>query len=142
MLGEEGCAARWVLVVTGQQRGFVWLTTGEGATPTGMTFRPWLEKLSTEGEDWWPELVMHWGSEPGTWFYSHVAKKACVLILEEREAPSPQIQQSVPLCFDCIAFLAKEAEYRATQIEVFTPESTWTFSADGEVHCRGVRGGI
>ncbi|EER40193.1 conserved hypothetical protein [Histoplasma capsulatum H143] len=37
-LGTEGCGMDWYLIVTGQQRGQIWLLTGEGAVPFGELF--------------------------------------------------------------------------------------------------------
>ncbi|MBY8877636.1 SMI1/KNR4 family protein [Actinacidiphila acidipaludis] len=38
VLGAEGCGMYWHLVVTGPDRGHVWLVTGEGAGPFGAEF--------------------------------------------------------------------------------------------------------
>ncbi|EDN04371.1 hypothetical protein I7I51_02546 [Histoplasma capsulatum] len=37
-LGTEGCGMDWYLIITGQQRGQIWLLTGEGAVPFGELF--------------------------------------------------------------------------------------------------------
>jgi hypothetical protein len=38
VLGTDGCAMYWHLVVTGPHRGHVWFVTGEGAMPFGAEF--------------------------------------------------------------------------------------------------------
>ena len=60
-LGTDGCGMEWVLIVTGPQRGHVWLLSGEGAQPwdprTGYTtggagFVGWVAHW-TAGRPWW-----------------------------------------------------------------------------------------
>ncbi|MET8978658.1 SMI1/KNR4 family protein [Streptomyces sp. NPDC004539] len=51
-LGTDGCGMDWHLVVTGPQRGRVWLVTGEGAMPYGGPgFGDWVRRWAA-GEEW------------------------------------------------------------------------------------------
>ncbi|BBH70879.1 hypothetical protein ACTI_75640 [Actinoplanes sp. OR16] len=54
VLGTDGCGMYWHLVVSGPQRGQVWMISGEGATPFG----------GAAGFAGW---VRHWASGKG-WF--------------------------------------------------------------------------
>jgi hypothetical protein len=38
VLGTDGCGMYWHLIVTGAHRGHIWLITGEGAQPLGVSF--------------------------------------------------------------------------------------------------------
>ncbi|MFF4253209.1 SMI1/KNR4 family protein [Streptomyces sp. NPDC001663] len=60
-LGTDGCGMDWHLVVTGPQRGHLWLVTGEGALPHGAEFG------STAAEAGFAGWVKHW-SEGNDWF--------------------------------------------------------------------------
>jgi len=60
-LGTDGCAMYWVLVVTGELRGHIWMVCDAGAAPFGREFggttaasgfRGWVEHWHA-GEDWW-----------------------------------------------------------------------------------------
>jgi hypothetical protein len=61
VLGADGCGMYWHLIVTGEQRGNIWLTCDGGAAPFGAVFghttaqpgfagwtRHWMD-----GKDWW-----------------------------------------------------------------------------------------
>ncbi|MGW6856590.1 SMI1/KNR4 family protein [Streptomyces xanthophaeus] len=50
VLGTDGCGMNWHLVVTGAERGRVWLVTGEGALPFG-GFAAWAGHWAA-GRDW------------------------------------------------------------------------------------------
>ncbi|GAQ57092.1 SMI1/KNR4 family protein [Streptomyces acidiscabies] len=51
-LGTDGCGMDWHLVVTGPQRGRVWLVTGEGAMPHSRPgFADWVRQWAA-GEEW------------------------------------------------------------------------------------------
>ncbi|WP_416969156.1 SMI1/KNR4 family protein [Streptomyces sp. 4F14] len=51
-LGTDGCGMDWHLVVTGPERGRVWLVTGEGAMPhSGPGFADWVRQWAA-GEEW------------------------------------------------------------------------------------------
>jgi hypothetical protein len=54
-LGTDGCAMYWHLVVTGPERGRVWLLCGEGIQPTvpKRDFLHWYEDWLDGVEDWW-----------------------------------------------------------------------------------------
>jgi hypothetical protein len=132
-LGEEGCGARWVLVVSGRRAGEVWLTTGEGAAPTGLTFRAWLAAFATSGEKWWAPLVETWGPSRNIWFASHAAKQIYVLELNKKGGPPAAFAQSSPLCFDCIEFLGRACAHARSPLAVATPDLTWMLSKDGTV---------
>lgn len=136
LLGEEGCGARWVLVVSGMRAGEVWLTTGEGAAPTGLTFGRWLERFASEGDQWWIPLVENWGPSPYIWFAAHAIKQRYVSTLNEKGAPPAEIAQSCPICFDCIEFLVRDCVHYGVGLEVTTPDTVWVFSADGTAKTR------
>ncbi|MEX3107004.1 SMI1/KNR4 family protein [Streptomyces niveiscabiei] len=54
-LGTDGCGMDWHLVVTGPQRGRVWLITGEGAMPHSRPgFIDWVRQW-VAGEEWFQE---------------------------------------------------------------------------------------
>jgi hypothetical protein len=131
-LGEDGCGARWVLVVSGARAGEVWLTTGEGATPSGYTFRPWLERFTVEGQEWWARLVQHWGPSENIWFASHAAKQLYVSYSKEKGVPLDAFAQSSPLCFDCIKFFGLACAKARAALAISTPDLVWMFSVDGE----------
>lgn len=131
LLGEEGCGARWLLVVSGKRAGEVWLTTGEGAAPSGLTFGPWLTRFSKYGNEWWAPIVEKWGPSPYIWFASHAIKQIYVLDLNKKGKPPEALAQTSPLCFDCIKFFARAcAQYRAP-LAISTPGLNWIFSAEG-----------
>jgi SMI1/KNR4 family protein SUKH-1 len=131
LLGEEGCGARWILVVTGTRAGEVWLTTGEGIAPTSLTFRPWLERFSTDGEEWWASLVESWGPSPNIWFAAHAAKQ--IYVSEATTKTDIAFAQSSPLCFDCIKFFKLASAKTGGKVAIATPGLIWLFSADGTV---------
>ncbi|MEV1069520.1 SMI1/KNR4 family protein [Streptomyces sp. NPDC050263] len=56
VLGTDGCAMNWHLVVTGPQRGHIWMVTGEGAVPFGP------ESGATTSEPGFAGWVKHWSS--------------------------------------------------------------------------------
>lgn len=56
LLGTDGCAMDWVLVVAGEQLGHVWLVTDVGALPFG---RPFGHTGGTPGFDGW---AAHWAA--------------------------------------------------------------------------------
>lgn len=130
LLGEEGCGARWILVVSGRRAGEVWLTTGEGATPTGLTFRAWLARFAADGDEWWAPLVETWGPSPYIWFAAHAAKQ---MYASNEGAPPAAFAQSSPLCFDCIKFLRRACLHAHSPLAVATPGLMWSFSTDGTV---------
>jgi hypothetical protein len=127
LLGEEGCGARWTLVLRGTEAGRVWLSTGEGATPTGMTFLPWLERLSRDGFSWWATLVEEWGPKRGIWFASHAIKQLYV------SGHPGDLAQSSPLCVDCVHFLSRACAHDQRPLAVQTPAGRWLFSSKGEI---------
>jgi hypothetical protein len=131
LVGEDGCGARWVLVVSGARAGEVWLTTGEGATPTGLTFKPWLARFAQDGDAWWASLVKAWGPSPNIWFAAHAAKQMYVHQLEENGSPPPAFAQSSPLCFDCVEFFGRACAYHHSPLAVATPGLLWKFSKNG-----------
>lgn len=61
VLGTDGCGMYWHLIVTGPQRGHVWLISGEGAQPFGAEFG---NTTSRSGFGGW---VQHW-VERKDWF--------------------------------------------------------------------------
>lgn len=127
LLGEEGCGARWILVVRGRAAGGVWLCTGEGAAPTGLPFVQWLSRLEQDGLAWWSKLVAGWGPSPGIWFASHAVKQSYV------GGHEGALAQSSPLCLDCVAFLARACAHDGRPLAVQTPDRRWYFSAEGAV---------
>lgn len=56
VLGTDGCAMDWHLVVTGPHRGHVWLVTDVGAAPFGAEFG------FTTGESGFAGWVRHWAA--------------------------------------------------------------------------------
>jgi hypothetical protein len=42
-LGTSGCGQNWHLIITGPDRGKIWLFTGEGIMPTYKTFSAWYD---------------------------------------------------------------------------------------------------
>jgi hypothetical protein len=132
-LGEEGCGARWVLVVSGARAGEVWLTTGEGAAPSGYTFRPWLERFAVDGQEWWARLVQHWGPSENIWFAAHAAKQLYVSCSEKKGVPLGAFAQSSPLCTDCIKFFRLACAKACAALAISTPDQICMFSADGEI---------
>ncbi len=56
VLGTDGCGMNWHLVVTGPQRGQIWLITGEGAMPHGASFG------LTAAEAGFAGWVEHWAA--------------------------------------------------------------------------------
>lgn len=131
LLGEQGCGARWVLVVSGERAGEVWLTTGEGAAPTGLTFWPWLERFTAGGGEWWISLIETWDPKPNIWFAAHAAKQIYAWDLKENGVPPAAFAQSSPLCFDCIQWLGRACAHARAELAVATPGLIWIFSADG-----------
>ncbi|WP_328466424.1 SMI1/KNR4 family protein [Streptomyces sp. NBC_00448] len=61
VLGTDGCGMYWHLVVSGPQRGHVWLITGEGAVPFGAEFG------HTGGDAGFAGWVRHWATDR-PWF--------------------------------------------------------------------------
>jgi hypothetical protein len=55
ILGTDGCAQYWVLVVNGPDRGKVWMLADVGVTPLfpAMTFLEWYEAWLDGKRDWW-----------------------------------------------------------------------------------------
>jgi hypothetical protein len=127
MLGTEGCQIDWLLVVTGEARGQIWLRTDFGVTPSGLaSFDTWLER-SRASPSWWHALVMDWGPSRGAFFFAHAAKQA-IASSEERV-----LGVSAPLCQDCMQFIAKLAVHRASTYTVADPLATRHFMPDGSV---------
>lgn len=54
-LGTDGCAMNWHLIVTGPERGNVWMICGEGICPTDpkRDFLRWFEDWLDGVQDWW-----------------------------------------------------------------------------------------
>jgi hypothetical protein len=54
-LGTDGCAQYWLLVVSGPQRGNVWMLADVGITPTAPTrdFLQWFEDWLDGVREWW-----------------------------------------------------------------------------------------
>ena len=54
-LGTDGCGMCWALIVTGPDRGNVWLLTGEGICHTvpKRSFTQWFEDWLDGRTDWW-----------------------------------------------------------------------------------------
>ncbi len=60
-LGTDGCGMHWVLVVTGSQRGHVWLLSDVGAQPFGREFG------HTTGDSGFLGWIEHWHSGAEWW---------------------------------------------------------------------------
>ena len=54
-LGNDGCGQYWLLIVTGAERGKVWMICGEGICPTSpkRDFLTWMEDWLDGVESWW-----------------------------------------------------------------------------------------
>ena len=55
ILGTDGCGQYWLLIVTGPQRGQIWLRTDVGIIPCDppRDFLGWYEYWLAGGTDWW-----------------------------------------------------------------------------------------
>jgi len=55
ILGTDGCAQYWALVVNGRDLGKVWLLADVGIAPLepGMTFQAWYEAWLDGKRSWW-----------------------------------------------------------------------------------------
>lgn len=55
ILGTDGCAQYWALVVNGPDRGKIWMLTDVGIMPLvpSMTFSGWFEAWLDGKRDWW-----------------------------------------------------------------------------------------
>ena len=53
-IGNDGCGMYWHLIVTGPERGNMWLLTGEGIGPTEpkLNYLEWIEAWLNEKEYW------------------------------------------------------------------------------------------
>lgn len=131
LLGEQGCGARWVLVVRGPQHGSIWLSTGEGATPVATDFSEWLTRLVDTPSEWF-EVTSHWGPERNIWLASHAIKQI-VTNNFDREEVATEYRQDPPICDDCQLYLARLASFHRRSFQVISSEITWHFSADGAV---------
>ncbi|KNY26930.1 hypothetical protein [Pseudobacteroides cellulosolvens] len=58
ILGTDGCAQYWTLIITGSQRGQVWMLADVGAQPCApsLSFWDWYEYWLDGGSDWWREF--------------------------------------------------------------------------------------
>ena len=54
-IGNDGCGQYWHLIVTGAERGNMWLFCGEGVTPTipKREFLRWYEDWLDGVKNWW-----------------------------------------------------------------------------------------
>jgi len=54
-LGNDGCGQYWHLIVTGAERGHIWMFTGEGIVPTvpRRDFVSWYTDWLRGVDDWW-----------------------------------------------------------------------------------------
>lgn len=54
-LGTDGCGMDWYLILTGPERGNIWMISGEGITPTYPKgdFLRWFEDWVDGVRDWW-----------------------------------------------------------------------------------------
>ena len=140
LLGEEGCGARWVLVVRGTTPGAVWFASGEGTTPAAPTFTAWMDSLLGHGFSWWSEFPARWGPQPGIWFAAHAIKQALVSHLNRVGRLPARLSQSSPLCKDCQQFLTRAALYHRTSFSVAVPGGAWQFLIDGVSRYTSERG--
>jgi hypothetical protein len=58
VLGTDGCAMYWLLIVTGPERGQIWQRADVGITPCAprRDFLSWYEYWLEGGEDWWSDF--------------------------------------------------------------------------------------
>jgi hypothetical protein len=54
-LGDDGCGQYWLLIVTGSERGNIWMISGEGVWSTlpKRTFLQWMEEWLDGTKQWW-----------------------------------------------------------------------------------------
>lgn len=54
-LGTDGCGMYWHIIITGPERGHVWMLCGEGIQPTNpkRDFLQWYEDWLDGATDWW-----------------------------------------------------------------------------------------
>jgi hypothetical protein len=57
-LGTDGCGMYWILIVTGPERGQVWLTADVGIQPCAprRDFLSWYEYWLDGGREWWADF--------------------------------------------------------------------------------------
>ena len=60
ILGEDGCAMYWSLIVSGTQKGQIWQFTEVGVQPCApkLTFLDWYEYWLDGGDDWWRDFYL------------------------------------------------------------------------------------
>jgi hypothetical protein len=126
LLGEEGCGARWCLIVNGKAYGQVWLFTGEGVAPVQADgFEGWLEKRLS-GSDFLYALVENWGPVPNTWWASH-----SIIQMTMGNKKGVGFANSHPLCSNCVAYLSQSAAFDKREFAVRTPDLDLYFQANG-----------
>jgi hypothetical protein len=54
-IGNDGCGMYWLLIVTGAERGNMWMICGEGMQPTSpkRDFLTWFEEWLDGTREWW-----------------------------------------------------------------------------------------
>ena len=132
IIADEGCSTQWILIVSGECKGEVWLTTGEGTAPCQprMKFDEWLYLRRTHGWRWWADFLWHWGPFESAYFAYHAMIQQAIENPETFELVSGQ---SAPLCEYCIRYMSKRAkEFNANQY-IADPYGTRCFFPDGNV---------
>jgi SMI1 / KNR4 family (SUKH-1) len=58
ILGTDGCGQYWMLVVTGPDRGAIWMLADVGVQPCcpRLDFLGWFEYWLSGGDDWWRDF--------------------------------------------------------------------------------------
>lgn len=129
-LGSEGCGIDWLLVLTGPQRGRVWLRTSEGVLPCPgqLTFLPWLELLLGRQRAAWRTLLETWEGL----FAGHPARVADLAMCRERTSGKLEpIALDAPLCAACVEWLAERSAADGRVRCVSDPLAVTMFEPDG-----------
>lgn len=127
-IGSEGCGIYWILLLSGNHAGEIWILTDCGISSVGksLTLEKWYEKMSSN-RIFWHSVLSEWGEERNDFFYSHAAIK---LIDHEIEKDEIVFGCSNALCFSCLNFMGKFVNSEDKMIVVTDPLYTYIFGAE------------